>query len=229
MQKIPNRQLLREKNNRVIDLLVNAAKIDAVTASPAAKEEVKIFEKMLRHWFDRRNPDEYNPLFSIFEIFSLLVDKGFDAKTSKKHHYPHTYVTTKIHFDSPKMHRSNNGEYHHKYGLHIKKSPPDDQQDPELLWLLSIVLHEFIHHLLRLMGEAIDFDLEEELKNLVSLMKTYFATDSNPVPKTYRIFNYFNQYRENQYTEELLPRLGEFYLVNSSLPDCQVFSSGNCQ
>ncbi len=225
MRKISRWQLLKEKNNQIIDVLVNAAKIDAVTASPAAKEDVKKFEKMLRHWFDTRNLDSYNPLFSIFEIFSLLADKGFDAQISKKHRYPDIYVTTKIYFDSPKMDdQSNNGEYHHKYGLHIKKSPPDFQKNIDPLWLLLIVLHEFLHHLLKLMEEEIYFELEKELKDLVSLIKTHFANDSNPVPKNYQVFNYFNYYREDHYTEELLPRLGEFYLVNSSLPDCQVFS-----
>lgn len=45
MRKISRWQLLKEKNNQIIDVLVNAAKIDAVTASPAAKEDVKKFEK----------------------------------------------------------------------------------------------------------------------------------------------------------------------------------------
>jgi Ankyrin repeats (3 copies) len=227
-RKTPNRQLLKEKNNRVMDLLVGAAKIDAVTASPAAKNDVAIFEKMLRDWFNKRDPDVYNPLFLIFEVFAMLADKGFDAKTAKKHHYPNIFVTTKIHFDSLKIGQSSNGEYHLKYALHLKKSPAEDKRNPEPLlwdplWLLSTLLHEFIHHLLKLMAERMDVNLEEGLKNLVSLIKTYFATDSNPVAENCRIFNYFDQYREDQHTEELLPRLGEFYLWNSSLPDCQVF------
>lgn len=68
------------------------------------------------------------------------------------------------------------------------------------------------------------YGFEDDLKKLVLLMKEHFAAGSCPTPENYEVFNYFTYYRENQYSEELLPRLGEFYLINSSLPDCQVFS-----
>lgn len=199
---------VRVKNSRVAENIIRCASIDAATGTVLGRLALNIFRPLLTNYL--KNPSchqsAYNPLLLLSEVVMLLMDKGYNQPLGKKDKIEQFYAL-KIFLDSPKIPQKDIGYYKHKYGVHIKIH--SDKID-----FLETIFHELTHALCKIIYNRTDSIYRTELQKLALALRKYH-TDHLHLPST---LNFFSVYSEEQYAEELFPRMVQLYIQDPYNP-----------
>jgi hypothetical protein len=199
-----SRKIFSEKNAKVLETIVRCLKLDSISADDKylAGKAVVAFERLLNSYLTSTSLDKYNPLLLLFEVYALLVDKGFNQPLGKKKR-DNAFNSFKTHMGSSKLGDSL-GAYNHKYAIHIKFHA-------DTIEFLATVIHEFTHAICKMIYGDTSTRYQAELNKLAKMLKQFCEDEKRDISDT---LNFFDFYAEEKYAAEMFPRIVELYIMN---------------
>lgn len=203
-----SRKKFARKNAEILDTIVRCLGLDATSANDKslAKKAVSVLEQLLNQYLIATDPNKYNPILLILEMYALLVDKGYNQPINNEMKITH-FRSFKTHMGSPKLDHSSGpvgGQYYGKFGIHI--NPHSTSID-----FLATVIHEFTHGICQIIYKDISTRYQSELKQLTKVLHGFCKKTGKSKAD---ILNFYDHYTEKYHASEIFPRIVELYIVN---------------